>query len=69
MMRDLLRRGDVLGVIADYRSQLEANLVTFPKDLAIHNQLEALRAIERRIVLLARGGLRVIEGGKQTEDI
>lgn len=69
MMRDLLRRRDVLNVIADYRSHLESSLVDFPKDLAIHNQLEAVNAIERRITSLARGGMRIIEGGKQPEEI
>jgi hypothetical protein len=66
MMRDLLRRSDVLEVLADYRRQIERDIADYPRDLALHNRLSAVRDMENRIKLLCRGGLRVIEGGKDT---
>jgi hypothetical protein len=61
MMRDLLRRGDVMSVIDDYRRELERSLRDHPRDLAIHHRLGALKDLENRIKLLSRGGLRVID--------
>lgn len=64
-MRDLLRRSDVLEVIADFRKQLLLDHSAFPKDLALEHKLSVIDAVENRILLLSRGGIRVIEGGKQ----
>jgi hypothetical protein len=66
MMRDLLRRSDVLEVLGDYRRKIERDLIDHPRDLALHHRLSAAREMENRIKLLSRGGLRVIEGGLDT---
>jgi len=60
-MRDLLRRGDVMSVIEDFRRELERSLEDHPRDLAIHHRIGALKDVENRIKLLSRGGLRVID--------
>jgi len=52
-----------LEVLANYRRQIEQDLVDHPRDLALHHRIAAVRDMENRIKLLSRGGLRVIEGG------
>jgi hypothetical protein len=64
-MRDLLQRAEVIKVITEYRQSLLNELDITPADLAIHHQLTAIRNIEHRVRILACGGLKVIEGGKE----
>lgn len=64
-MRDLLRRGDVIRMIEDYRNEISVEIRRNPRDLAWHYRLTALEDIERRLRLLSANGLRVIQGGKE----
>lgn len=52
-------------MLDDYRRQLEQDLISHPRDLALHHRIDAVKNIEMRIKLLSRGGMRVIEGGKE----
>lgn len=63
--RDLLQRREVIKVLNEYRDSLLKDLETTPADLAIHHQLTAVKNIEHRIQIMALGGLRVIQGGKE----
>lgn len=67
-MRDLLHKHDVLNVFAQYLQELETHLKYFPRDSAVHNRIIAVKHLESRINLLSRGGLKVIEGGKNQGD-
>ena len=60
---DLLRRGDVMHVIDEYRQSILRELDLTPKDLALHHRLAAVRDIEHRLMILERGGLVLIQGG------
>lgn len=66
-MRDLLKRSDVVNVLNEYRQSLLKDLEITPADLAIHHRLAALTNIEHRVRVLAQGGLRIIDGGKNAD--
>lgn len=64
-MRDLIHRSDVESILNQYKQELESLAKSFPKDLAIHYRMSAVKDIELRLRLLCRGGLKIIEGGKK----
>lgn len=67
MMNDSLSSAEVLEIIDQYRCELKERLSAGKPALEISHQLAAVSAVEARIRLLCRGGMKIIPGGKRKE--
>jgi hypothetical protein len=52
-------------MLEDYRQEIRMEIERNPRDLAWGHRMRAVDDLERRVRLMAAGGLRVIQGGKE----
>lgn len=67
-MRRSLQTTDVLDAIEGYLEELRTEAQARPHDQRLQNKMLAVTNVRSRIKLLARGSIRVIQGGRNTKE-
>jgi len=61
MVNEKLETSDIENLINNYKKKLEDQLHINPGNLLLEGKLSAAHEISHRILILSRGGLRIIE--------
>lgn len=65
MKRENLPISEVFEAIEQYRSEIQDEMRSRPWDQHLHTKLATVGNVESRLRLLSRGGIRIIQGGRQ----